>query len=55
MHVAMIHASCDTACIQSRTNICLGKHLGAKLLSTVETLVIDDITVNNNVSMLCCT
>jgi len=22
---------------------------------TVETLVIDDITVNNNVSMLCCT
>jgi len=31
------------------------KNLGAKLILNVETLVIDDTTVNNNVGMLCCT
>jgi hypothetical protein len=34
MRIATIHASCDTACIQSRTNICLGKLSGAKLIFT---------------------
>jgi hypothetical protein len=55
MHIAVIHASCDIARIQSRTNICMGKHSGAKLILNAETLVIDDITMNNNVGILCCT
>ena len=55
MYIAMIHTTCDTSCIQSRTNICLGKNSGTKPILNVETLVVDDIMVNNNVDMICCT